>query len=663
MGPTGVPFKGPSMGTPSDLAHQPPWEGPPRPSPPPPPRSEDFPFFSEAAVQQLLRRCSNGTTDRPQMLWRPQRWRLSPRNERDATMAAPSPQALVAKACHPPLCPHIPRLASHGSTHRYLLHALRRLRTACFIAGDVQVHTEWQRVKCEVLLHASLRHPLICPLQGVVIDEDAGLLLLLFPRRHCTLQQWNKRTAAFTLPPEDKQEQQEEQQHACEDPKICGCLPILLYTEEVARILLKQVKTPALVSLSPHFLLPCYPLLMAVSALHALRVVHKDIKPSNILLLRALPPNAACRVWMPPLRRRASRGKESSTAAGPLEDCEGQLFSDAEVEDSSEDEQDCETADSFLFASAPTLAASGDSLLPLRKALLVPDSRPLPRTPHISALHLQLSHFAASASAADSGAATAAAPLVCFSEERQVPLYKALKEGLLEAVAFPPNSSSDTEEATSCSNCSADEDSEHQEDQQEEQQEHGVVTGKRARQRSRRVPRDSPTDEPPPTRVSKDTLQPLASDEEPGTGGYCIDEQEVLLQLTDFNTAVVADDDACTIWDAAGSPHFVPPECLGTGDAAGTDGRARDMWAVGMTLFCMLFGRPPFWGCRGLDLACRLMREDLKTPAWRCISPECTDILRRLLHRDPRERMTVAEALRHPWVTAQSQIQQCGLDA
>ena len=43
----------------------------------PPPRSEEFPFFSDAAVKQLLQRCSS-RRDEPQVVWQPARWRLSP---------------------------------------------------------------------------------------------------------------------------------------------------------------------------------------------------------------------------------------------------------------------------------------------------------------------------------------------------------------------------------------------------------------------------------------------------------------------------------------------------------------------------------------------------------------------------------------------------------
>lgn len=52
---------------------------------------------------------------------------------------------------------------------------------------------------------------------------------------------------------------------------------------------------------------------------------------------------------------------------------------------------------------------------------------------------------------------------------------------------------------------------------------------------------------------------------------------------------------------SAGSPAFLPPElCVsGHGDVSGT---ATDIWAMGVTLYCLLFGKLPFSHCGVVQL-------------------------------------------------------------
>ena len=44
----------------------------------------------------------------------------------------------------------------------------------------------------------------------------------------------------------------------------------------------------------------------------------------------------------------------------------------------------------------------------------------------------------------------------------------------------------------------------------------------------------------------------------------------------------------------------------------------------------------------------RIINADFAPVPW--LSPECRDLVARLLNPDPKARMTVTDALRHPWV-------------
>ena len=66
----------------------------------------------------------------------------------------------------------------------------------------------------------------------------------------------------------------------------------------------------------------------------------------------------------------------------------------------------------------------------------------------------------------------------------------------------------------------------------------------------------------------------------------------------------------------------------------------------------MLAGYPPFNGADNAQVydAIRRGRYRFHSAEWAGTSREARDFVRRLLRRDPRERMTVEEALEHPWI-------------
>lgn len=94
-----------------------------------------------------------------------------------------------------------------------------------------------------------------------------------------------------------------------------------------------------------------------------------------------------------------------------------------------------------------------------------------------------------------------------------------------------------------------------------------------------------------------------------------------------------------------------------------------DVWAAGVMLYHMITGRFPAWP--DLDMA-RLGRlsprrvisdiaafvvVDLSHPTCAHLSPELKRLLRAMLQRDPAERISAADALAHPWLTAHMQQQ------
>lgn len=78
--------------------------------------------------------------------------------------------------------------------------------------------------------------------------------------------------------------------------------------------------------------------------------------------------------------------------------------------------------------------------------------------------------------------------------------------------------------------------------------------------------------------------------------------------------------------------------------------RLVDEWSLGITVYEILSGRSPMLSTTSEDLDRETLEREIPYPAryWKVHSHEAKDFTRRLLQKDPKQRMSVEEALRHP---------------
>jgi len=90
---------------------------------------------------------------------------------------------------------------------------------------------------------------------------------------------------------------------------------------------------------------------------------------------------------------------------------------------------------------------------------------------------------------------------------------------------------------------------------------------------------------------------------------------------------------------SAGSPAFFSPEMC-TAQHGEMSTKACDIWALGVTLHCLCFGKLPFVGHTILELYENIRTLQLEIPE---CSPELKDLLTKMMMKDPKQRITLSE--------------------
>ena len=96
-----------------------------------------------------------------------------------------------------------------------------------------------------------------------------------------------------------------------------------------------------------------------------------------------------------------------------------------------------------------------------------------------------------------------------------------------------------------------------------------------------------------------------------------------------------------------GSIYYASPEVLN-----GEYDEKSDVWSIGVMLFIMLGGRPPFEGNSEKEIYKKIKKGKyyMDLNSWKDVSDEAIDLVRRLLKFDPNKRITCANALEHRWI-------------
>ncbi|KAF8403039.1 hypothetical protein HHK36_011134 [Tetracentron sinense] len=118
-----------------------------------------------------------------------------------------------------------------------------------------------------------------------------------------------------------------------------------------------------------------------------------------------------------------------------------------------------------------------------------------------------------------------------------------------------------------------------------------------------------------------------------------------IVKIGDFGVSQVFEDDNDELRRSPGTPVFTAPECcLGLT----YHGKASDTWALGITLYYMVLGQYPFLGDTLQDTYDKIVNNPICLPEG--INPQLKNLLKGLLCKDPKQRMTLDAVAEHHWV-------------
>ncbi|XP_078485546.1 MAP kinase-activated protein kinase 2-like [Ciona intestinalis] len=135
-----------------------------------------------------------------------------------------------------------------------------------------------------------------------------------------------------------------------------------------------------------------------------------------------------------------------------------------------------------------------------------------------------------------------------------------------------------------------------------------------------------------------------------------------ILKLTDFGFAKLTTSSK-SLNTPCYTPYYVAPEVLGPEHYD----KSCDMWSIGVIMYILLCGFPPFYSHHGLAISPGMKKRirngqySFPDPEWSAVSEEGKTLIRKLLNTDPQKRITINEFVAHPWVSGVSVVPQTPL--
>jgi serine/threonine protein kinase len=114
------------------------------------------------------------------------------------------------------------------------------------------------------------------------------------------------------------------------------------------------------------------------------------------------------------------------------------------------------------------------------------------------------------------------------------------------------------------------------------------------------------------------------------------DESDFRVKVVDFGIAGMGQEKV-----DAGTLAYMAPECLEK--VAADTNPAMDVWAIGIMFYAMIYGTLPFHSSNERDLIKSIKNDIVKFPNTHPITPEGRDLIKRMLVKDPTQRIQLID--------------------
>ena len=160
--------------------------------------------------------------------------------------------------------------------------------------------------------------------------------------------------------------------------------------------------------------------------------------------------------------------------------------------------------------------------------------------------------------------------------------------------------------------------------------------------------------------VTKQILQAIAYCHERGVVHRDLKPENILLdtskeargsiKVIDFGTASVFRKDDTKqehMNKEVGTAYYIAPEVINLHYT-----EKCDIWSIGVILYIMISGRPPFDGRNEREILTRVSTGvySLETPEWKQTSSAVKDLISKMMEVDYNKRLSASQCLDHPWI-------------
>uniref|UniRef100_A0A8C2L4H1 Calcium/calmodulin-dependent protein kinase kinase 1, alpha a n=1 Tax=Cyprinus carpio TaxID=7962 RepID=A0A8C2L4H1_CYPCA len=122
------------------------------------------------------------------------------------------------------------------------------------------------------------------------------------------------------------------------------------------------------------------------------------------------------------------------------------------------------------------------------------------------------------------------------------------------------------------------------------------------------------------------------------------------VKIADFGVSNQFEGNDALLSSTAGTPAFMAPETL-SDNRKSFSGKALDVWAMGVTLYCFVYGKCPFIDEYILALHNKIKSKPVEFPEMPAISEGLKNLVSRMLDKNPDTRIPIPEIKVDPWVT------------